>query len=175
MNSPVARIPRRSASICLLLGLAAAAAACKKPAPPPPVSLPVERVLLDASGRELPARIIGRAGEQITVERLSDGARFDLSLASLSPGDQAFLRGVADLAAPSAPAVPRVPSPYVQTRLDQIARLKEENERLRTETSATSNAMVKRRNLERVADNLAEIARMEAQLKARETEGTGRQ
>lgn len=61
-----------------------------------PVSPPVERELVDASGRSIRARIIDITPSAVEIVRLPDEARFTFPLASLSAKDRADMIGLFD-------------------------------------------------------------------------------
>lgn len=54
--------------------------------------IPVERILIDGSGRELAVEIIGRDQDSITFVRKRDSGRFSYPIERLSPKDAAFAR-----------------------------------------------------------------------------------
>lgn len=91
------------------------------------VRLPVDRVLQDQEGRSIDATIIGREMETITIIRKSDSRRFDYPIAQLSEEDRQFVTELKLHSAPKerpAKTEPEKEDPYVQSRLDQIERLR---------------------------------------------------
>ncbi len=63
---------------------------------PPAVQLPVERSITDKQGRKVSVVILGKSEDSIKFRRTSDGKEYALPIASLSAGDQEFLKGVDD-------------------------------------------------------------------------------
>lgn len=178
------------------LGLTYAAAVllagCEKPppaadalapaAPALPVSsnaLPVDKVLTDSQGRPLDARIIAKDDREIHVVRKSDRMNFTVPVASLSPADQQFVSKLESRPRPAGfrhgevfgagaelPLLADEEPPYLRTRREAIARLKERILLLEAEIEATSNAMIQRSKGSEIERIRAEIAKLELDMQA---------
>ena len=65
-------------------------AALPAPKPKPQETFPFERTIVDQSGRQMKARILGMIDQSIRLERLADGKEFVIPLSSLSNEDRTF-------------------------------------------------------------------------------------
>jgi len=96
-----------------------------------PLEYPVHRTLTSADGRSLEVVIFGRSLKNLSIERLSDGQRFDLPIANLDTTDRKFAellpvtKDDSEVTASVAeePANKIVDS-FIQSRLDAISNLK---------------------------------------------------
>ena len=61
-----------------------------------PIQLPLQRTIVDSSGRKLEANVLAKRDGFLAVERILDEKQFSLNLADLSESDQAFFANVQD-------------------------------------------------------------------------------
>lgn len=83
-------------------------------------SYPVSRVIKNSEGKELDVLIQGKSGEILTIDRVSDGARYAIPMQSLSFKDRLFAMRLSEGSIPE--GKPR--DPYIVNRLDSIAELR---------------------------------------------------
>lgn len=95
-------------------------------APPQVRELPVNRILTSTDGKTLEVRILGKSADSVTVERLSDDARFEIPLDRLSQADTRFVNRLRKMDAPDAKNPQPAPDPgYIANRKAKIDELKE--------------------------------------------------
>lgn len=132
------------------------------------VEIPVDRILTDDQGRSLDATIVGKSAEAVQIIRKSDGLNAEIPIAKLAEKDRQFVDGL-DMAAPPADfavgrtreaASKKESNPYVQNRLDEIARLQEENIKLQIEADSSTNSMVVKNRLNTIEKNEQEIEKL---------------
>lgn len=131
------------------------------------VAIPVDRVLTDNQGRSLDATIVGKSADAVQVVRKSDGLNAEIAIANLAENDRAFVEALDAVSPPDGFLVGRKkesgkkePDPYIKSRLDEIARLEEENSRLQIEADSTTNSMVSKNRLNTIDKNEEEIEKL---------------
>lgn len=136
----------------------------RKEKEPEKTPLPVERVLFDNQGRELDATVVGRTALNLTVIRRADEMQFDIPVESLSVEDQAWARTLAFQAAPKMEETEAEKAaeadPYVQSRLDQIARLEAKIKRYEGLAKTGDNPMMRKTYMERIREWKQDILKM---------------
>lgn len=96
--------------------------------------LPVDRTITNSEGKSLEVRIIGREKDFITVERISDNARFDIPVSRLLEPDRRFIDRIRKTKAPKEPEPPApVEADYVATRRAMIEDLESKADLYRKE------------------------------------------
>lgn len=118
---------------------------------------PIHRTLTSADGRSLDVVIHGRSTSNLSIERLSDGQRFDLPIAKLDAVDREFTQQLpvtkkeskATTSAPRAPAKDSADS-FIQSRVKAIADLRSKRTALldEIETGSFSDLIAKNRKNE---------------------------
>ena len=118
---------------------------------------PIHRTLTSADGRSLDVVIHGRSTSNLSIERLSDGQRFDLPIETLDTVDREFSQLLPVTKKESEVAAPEIKKPepeivdsYIQSRLDAISDLRSKRTALldEIETGSFSDLIAKNRKNE---------------------------
>lgn len=128
------------------------------------ITLPVNRVLTDAQGRELDAVILGKNQTHLYVTRKVDNTNFEVAIETLSPADQSFADAIPFQRPPSNFEDNIVHPPYIKSRLEAIADLEEKIEVLYNEIESTSNSMIVRTKETQIKKNEKEIERFRSDI-----------
>lgn len=121
------------------------------------VEFPLVRTLVSEDGRRLEGSILGKTSRILTVERLSDGTRFDIPIETLSLKDRILALRLPNVPAPPPPreeAPPPPKDPYVVDRERLIAELTDRVTAYRSEIKSGSLSDILHRNRVR---QLAEV------------------
>ncbi len=126
---------------------------------------PVSRVIVNQEGKELEAKILGKWDGALTVERIADGQRFDLSVNTLSLADRAYALRLREEKAPPPPAPEpsaKPEDPYITSRRKAINDLKERANIYTVEiNSGTLSDLLHQARIEQLAKVQMEIKNLE--------------
>lgn len=125
--------------------------------------LPVNRTITSSEGKALEVRIIGKEKDFITVERISDNARFEIPFSRLSEPDRRFIDRIHRSKAPKAPEPPAPPeADYIATRRALIEELESKADLYRKEIkSKTLSKNIHEKRLLDLQEIRAEIRSLE--------------
>lgn len=127
--------------------------------------IPFARTLVSNDGTPLSCEVIGKRGNTLTIQKDSNGQRYDIVTSRLSLQDRLLFMIVKDKAAPQ-PRKKKVSDPYITKREDEIDQLKKKIEILKIQiNSKTLDPIVVRTRNEQVRTMEKEIRVLETSIK----------
>ncbi len=132
-------------------------------------TIPVRRTLASAEGKTIDARIVGKTGGVLHLDRVADGMRFELPESKLSWGDRWFAWRLPEQPPPPRPeAEEENPADsYITTRLLRIEDLRRKRTEFIAEIESGSlSGILTRKRQEDVIGMDREIAELEAAITA---------
>ena len=125
---------------------------------------PLERTIVNQDGKSLEATILGKKDGILTIERSSDGARFEIPTSTLSLNDRLLAFRLPEKVAP-APPLPAPEDSYIENRKRRINELKAKAEVMKKEiASQTLNTLLQRSRTDELAAVEKEIRTHEVAL-----------
>lgn len=114
--------------------------------------IPVSRTITNSEGQSLEVVIVGRLGQTLHFDRVSDGTRYELSFGKLSWKDRVFAERLPEQA-PPAVVVEKPVDPYVASRQKSIADLERKKAEFiaELESGGLSNILARKRHEDLVA------------------------
>lgn len=140
---------------------------------------PIARTLTSTEGRAIEAVILGKSGDTLHIERITDRTRHDLPIQRLAAADRAFASRLPELAVappPNPPKPPEPEDPYIASRLSLIADLERkitEAEAVVAADATMSSALLRKRQ-EDIVKMRREIDGMRAQIETRRSQSKQR-
>ena len=123
--------------------------------------LPVQRTIVNSSGKLLDVLVQGKLGETLYVDRVSDGERFEIQIPTLSLQDRFFAMRLEEGAPPSV-VVEKVVDPFIASRTKQIAELKDKEILLKQEIkSGTLSGILAAKRKEDLAATIEDLKKLE--------------
>lgn len=132
---------------------------------PPLPEYPIPRMLTSSDGKALDASILGKTGNVLHIERVSDGNRFDLPIERLAEDDRKFALRLPEETPPAAKV--EETDPYIKSREALIADLERKIAEAKSvvKSGDSMSGMLLRKRRE-------EIVKMEKEVKTLQSEIT---
>ncbi len=135
--------------LLVLLVIAGAYALWVQTAP----GIPVSRTITNSEGQSLEVVIVGRLGQTLHFDRVSDGARYELNFGKLGWKDRLFAERLPEQAPPAVVKEEKPVDPYIASRQKAISDLQRRKAEFIAEIEAGSlnNILARKRREDLVA------------------------
>jgi hypothetical protein len=124
--------------------------------------LPVQRVIVNSSGKSLDVLVQGKVGNTLYVDRVADGGRFEIQIPTLSLQDRLFAMRLEEGAPPALPKEEKLVDSYIASRTKQITELSKKLVLYQNEVASnTLNSIMDNQRMAQIADLETEIKKLQ--------------